>query len=287
LPFQRMRREAYQYREQLPSEHVENLNWYLLIALSLVPRDPTLSHFRIRHPDLQQNNIIVSKSHGSKWQIAGLIDWQHASILPLFLFAGIPGRLQNYDDPISQSMMQPSLPDNFADLDKAKQNRAKELYRRRLVHYHYVKDTEECNELHYKALTDPAGVLCRRLFDYAGNPWEGETLELKLALIEAMENWEALTDGSAPCPVVFEAEDVRETTELDVIQRELEMALAGLQNIVGFSSEGWVRTENYEGVMFRSKKMKEGMFARAESAEERAEIAAHWPLDDMDEEKYA
>jgi hypothetical protein len=54
-------RPSYQYQQQLPSSHVENIERYLGIMSSLVPRDPTLSRFCIRHPDLQQNNIIVSE----------------------------------------------------------------------------------------------------------------------------------------------------------------------------------------------------------------------------------
>jgi hypothetical protein len=38
--------------------------------------------------------------------------------------------------------------------------------------------------------------------------------------------------------------------------------------------------------MARSKKLKEDALATTESAEERAEVEAHWPLDDMDKERY-
>ena len=38
--------------------------------------------------------------------------------------------------------------------------------------------------------------------------------------------------------------------------------------------------------MARSKKLKEDVLAETRSAEERAEVEAHWPSDDMDEEKY-
>jgi hypothetical protein len=281
-----MRREGYRYQEQSPSDHIDNLHRYLLIASSLVPKDPTLNHFAIRHPDLQQSNIVVSRSPDSDWQVAGLFDWQHASILPLFLLAGIPERLQNYDDPISQSMTRPSLPENLDDLDETEQSRAKELNLRRLVHYRYVKNTEECNELHYAALTDPVGMLRRRLFYHASDPWEGETLALKVALIEATENWETLTGGGAPSPVVFEAEDVRETVKLDEVQRGADETLEACRNIIGFGPEGWVPAEHYEEAMTRSKQMKGDTLAAAMSAEERAEIEEHWPLDDMDEEKY-
>ncbi|KAH7884287.1 protein kinase subdomain-containing protein PKL/CAK/Fmp29 [Phlebopus sp. FC_14] len=269
LPFRRERRDGYQYQEQSPSAHIENLNRYLLIASSLVPRDPALGHFCIRHPDLQQGNIIVSRSPDSDWQVVSLLDWQHASILPPFLLAGVPQRLQNYDDPISQSMTPPSLPENFDELDGTQRTKAEEVYLRRVVHYHYVTNTEECNTLHYAALTDPI------------NPWEGETLELKVALIQATERWEMLTGGGAPCPVVFDAEDVRETMELNEVQRRADEALEVWQNMLGLGPEGWVPTQHYEEAVALSKQMKEKGLA-----EERAEIMGHWPWDDMDEGKY-
>ncbi|KAF8641420.1 hypothetical protein AX16_009981 [Volvariella volvacea WC 439] len=286
FPFQRIRRENYRYQEQSPSDHIDNLQRYLLIASSLVPKDPSLSHFRIRHLDLQETNIIVSRSSNSDLQVVSVLDWQHASILPAFLLAGMPQRLQNYDDRVSQSMTRPSLPQNFDALDEAGQSYAKELLRRRLVHYHYIKSTEECNEVHHAALTDPMDVLRRRLFQHAGDLWEGETIALKVALIEATKSWETLTEGGAPCPVVFNAEDVRETMKLDAALRDADASLEIGQNIVGFWSEGWVPKDHYERAMARSKKLKEDTLAEITSAEERAEVEAHWFLDDMDEEKY-
>ena len=187
-PFQRVRREGYRYQEQPLSDHIENLGSHLLITSSLVPMKPALSHFRIRHPDLQQSDIIVSRSPDSNWHITGLLDWQHASILPPFLLAGVPERLQNYDYPTLQSMTRPSPSENLDDLDKTEKSRAKEIYLRRLVHYHSVKNTEECNELHYAVLTDPMGVLRHRLFCHASDLWEGKTLALRVVLIEATEN---------------------------------------------------------------------------------------------------
>lgn len=130
-------------------------------------------------------------------------------------------------------MTRPSLPESLDGLDE-------ELYRRRLVHYHYVKNTGKYNGLHYAALTDPMDMLRRRLFCYASDPWEGETLALKVALINATENWKTLTEGGPPCPVVFDAEDVRETRKLDAEQREADENLEACGNIIGFGPEGWV-----------------------------------------------
>ncbi|KAK0185249.1 protein kinase subdomain-containing protein PKL/CAK/Fmp29 [Armillaria mellea] len=258
LPFRRERRDAYQYQEQSPSAHIENIQRYLLIASSLVSRDPALRRFCIHHPDLQPSNILVRRSSDSGWQVVSLLDWQHASILPPFLLSGVPQRLQNHDDPRKPG--------------------TEEVYRRRLVHYHYVRSTEECNSPHYDALTDHMCVLRSRLFDHASNPWESETLELKLALIRAAETWEALTGEAAPCPVVFDAEDVRATAKLNEVQRKADEVFEVCQNMLGLGSEGWA--------VALSKQMKEEGLAEAASEEERVEIRTHWPWDDMDEGKY-
>ncbi|KAG2339052.1 hypothetical protein BDR05DRAFT_992242 [Suillus weaverae] len=279
LPFQRVRREAYKHQEQPPSDHIENLDRYLLVASSLIPRNPAFGHFHIRLPDLQPSNIIVSRSPDSNLHVVGLIDWQHTSIPPLFLLAGIPQQLQIYDDIAS-------LPEKLDDMDETQQSGEMELYRRRLVHYHYVKNTEEYNELHYATLTDSMGVLRCRLFCHASDPWEGETLALKVALIQATKNWRKLTGGGPPCPVVFDPDDVRETMKLDAEQKEADESLEACRDVIGFGPEGWVPAEHYEEAMGLTKKLKEDVLAAAESEEERAQIAAHWPLDDMDEEEY-
>ncbi|KAG5641172.1 hypothetical protein DXG03_005860 [Asterophora parasitica] len=91
-------------------------------------------------------------------KIVGLLDWQHASILPPFLMADVPGRLQNYDDPVSEALIPPSLPANMDELDESEQSHGMELYHRRLVHFHYVKNTEQYNKLHHDALSDAVSI---------------------------------------------------------------------------------------------------------------------------------
>ena len=286
LPFRRWRREGYQYQEQSPSSHVENLNRYLLTASSLVPRNPVLSHFCIRHPDVQQGNIILSKSADSDWKIISLIDWQRTPILPLFTIAGVPHSLENYDDPVSQSMTYPSLPEDFDEYDENKRARAEEMYRRRLVHYHYLTNMEKYNEPHYAVETDSMYVLRRRLFYQSSEWWRGETLDLKTSLIRAMEKWEALTGGGVPCPLVFDADEVQETIELNELQTRMDGIMKKLRDALGMGVEGWVPIQNYEGVMACSKEMKTNALDGVDTAKEREETMNNWPFDDMDEEKY-
>ena len=286
LPFQRERREAYEYKEQSPSDHIENLERYLLIASSLIPKDPALHHFRIRHPDLQPSNVIVSTSSDSnQLEIVGLLDWQHVSILPPFLLAGIPGRMQNYDDIVSQALILPSLPANMDELDQSEQSHVMELYHRRLVHFHYVKNTEEYNKLHHDALSDPASMFICRLFDQAGAPWEGETHALKATLIEATEIWDRLTGGGVPCPVVFEPEDLRKTKELSARLQLADENFEGCRGMIGFETETWVSNEHYAMAEALAELLKLRLLTQIPK-EFRAKTEANWFLNDMDETDY-
>lgn len=183
-------------------------------------------------------------------------------------------------------MTPPTLPKNFDELTAAQRDREEYRYRRRLVHYHYVSSTEECNQLHHAAFTDPLYSLRGRLFQQAGAPWEGETIELKNALIQATEKWEELTGGGVPCPVKFDAEDLRETTALNKELSDAERGFEFLQDMCRVGEEGWVRTEDYENAVEFLKKTKDDWLADSESVEEREEITDHWPWDDMDETEY-
>ncbi|KAJ6587357.1 protein kinase subdomain-containing protein PKL CAK Fmp29 [Mycena sp. CBHHK59/15] len=287
LPFQRERREAYGYKEQSPSDHTKNLERYLLIAPSLVSKNSALRHFRIKHPDLQPSNVIVSTSSDSnELKIVGLLDWQHASILPMFLLAGIPGRLQNYDDPVSQALIPPSLPANIDELDQSEQNHAMELYHRRLVHFHYVKNTGQYNKLHHQALSDPVSMFIYRLFDQAGAPWEGETHALKTTLIEATETWGRLTAEGVPCPVAFEPEDLRKTKELSAKLQVADENFEGCRGMIGFETETWVSNEHYERAMALAELLKLRLLTEIPEEEVRAKTEANWFLNDMNEEDY-
>ena len=133
---------------------------------------------------------------------------------------------------------------------------------------------------------DPLYALRGRLFLHAGGPWEGESSDLKAALIQATKKWEDLTGGGVPCPFEFDAEDLHEMT---VLNEELSQANKGfefIQSNCGVGEEGWVATEDYKFAMAFLKDMKKKALRGAESAKEREEIMAHWPWEDMDEDAY-
>ncbi|KAF8714402.1 hypothetical protein AX14_012717, partial [Amanita brunnescens Koide BX004] len=253
LPFQRERREAYRYKEQSPSDHIKNLERYLLIP----------------------SNVIVStSSYSNQFKIVGLLDWQHASILPTFLLAGIPGRLHNYDDPISQALIPPSPPANMDELDESEQSHAMGLYHRRLVHFHYVKNTEEYNKLHHDALSDPVSMFIYHLFDQAGAPWEDETHALKTTLIEATEAYY----GGIGC-VVSDRVWARGHTRDEGAGRKA-------ASMIGFETETWVSNKHHATAVALAELLKLRVLTEIPEEEVRAKIEANWFLNDMDEKDY-
>jgi hypothetical protein len=230
---------------------------------------------------------MVKKSVDSgKWEIISLIDWQHTCILPLFLHAGIPQRLQNHNDPVSDNWDRPTLPENFAEIEGNERAQARDLYSRRLVHYYYMGNTAIYNKPHLHAMTYPPSYLRIRLFTCASDPWMGETLDLKLALIAATEAWEVLAGEGVPCPIAFDAEDVRKTKELEKLQEKADELVKTVDYTFGIGSEGWIDADRYEEVAALLKRMKEEGEMAAETEKEREEIRSHWYWGDFDEADY-
>ncbi|PKY03497.1 phosphotransferase family protein [Aspergillus campestris IBT 28561] len=141
FPFQRAYRESMDYRLSQPSDHIRSLEAYLELAPKLLPSDGSLDRPLLRHPDLQPNNIFVSDD----LDIVGLIDWQHASVLPLFLTAGIPKYFQNYEDPKLLAFRPPPRPD-LSGLDDEEKADVLEDFRCRHIHFFYLAFTQPWHE---------------------------------------------------------------------------------------------------------------------------------------------
>ncbi|KAF2083964.1 hypothetical protein K490DRAFT_76144 [Saccharata proteae CBS 121410] len=291
-PFQRLRREIYNYQKQSPLEHLDSLDKYLRVAPYLIPnQEEALTRPTLRHPDLQPNNVFVS----DKLEITGLIDWQHCAILPLFLQCGIPSSLQNYGDSISESLTTPELPPKFDELSESKQFEQVLLLRRRQLHYFYVAMTAKLNPRHYDALASDLSMLRRKLFDHSSYPWEGDNVTLKADLVHLMKNWSNIAaaepstsgDARASCPISFSEDEVIEYERLNAAQIEADEQLQACRDVIGTGPEGWVPLEQYEEAKQRERKLKADALEAAESEEERARLSEHWIFDDFDEGEYS
>lgn len=130
-------RELHQFKEMSPTVHIQLLSDYLKIAPCLdISPDHPFSGPTLRHPDFSPSNILINSSN----DIVGIIDWQHAMVLPLCLYTGIPTHFQNWGDPLSETLAKPEvkLPENFNDLSQHEQATVQETLRKRLVHFYYT-----------------------------------------------------------------------------------------------------------------------------------------------------
>ncbi|PWY90362.1 kinase-like protein [Aspergillus sclerotioniger CBS 115572] len=291
LSYDRLYRETYHFKPLSPDSHITDLTNYLKMIPCLgYASDSTLNRPVMRHPDLQPNNILVSDAN----DILGIIDWQHCSILPLGIAAGIPAHFQNYGDPESEMLKQPqlSVPPDYDSLPKYEQASLLETRRKRMIHFLYAALTKRLNKEHYDAIFDQSVILRQRLFKNAGTPWEGDSISLRAELIRSIQNWATITQTTDPnqsksvppaTPVDYSEETVRETLDLDARQKEADIAMEQMRDALGVDILGWVPNDDYDAVKGVAHDMKTKMLQAAETPEDIIGVRDHFPFDDFDE----
>ncbi|KAH7087401.1 kinase-like domain-containing protein [Paraphoma chrysanthemicola] len=287
FPFARQYREAFHYEKQDPKVHADSLEKYLHVAPYLVPARSDLNDPIIRHPDLQPNNIFISKDH----KVTGLIGWQHAVVLPNFLAAGIPNSFQNYGDDESRSFTPPQLPSDLDPMNEGDRNRAQEEFRRRQVHFFYLRFTQRLNDRHWRALESPGNILTRRIYDHASDPWEGLSTPLQFDLVQIARSWGQIvtsdSNGSFPeCAVSFSDEEMTRIDALDDAHRDSDTDIDQINELLGVASDGWTPNERFEESKERAVQIKEQGLAGADDDPWLREMSErHWPWDDFDEDE--
>lgn len=276
-------REKFDYKKIPPDDHINTLENYLQLSDWLVPEEANINRFVLRHPDLQPGNLFVSDS----MDLLGIIDWQHSSILPIFLHCGIPHHFQNYGDRDSMELNMPKLPDNFSELSSEDQEAANELFRRRELHFLYIFHTKASNKDHMDALGAPYSLLRKRLYHYAAIPWDGNSVYLKVDLIRVSQLWGKITapqDGIAvECPINFCATEIKECFRLESELLETEEVLKKMRENLAMDDEGGVATEYYDAIKAHVQKVKAECVTVAETDLEKKAILCHYPFDDHDE----
>ncbi|KAJ6190848.1 hypothetical protein N7519_000869 [Penicillium mononematosum] len=265
-----------------PARHQLLLSDYLkLVPYLEVPPDHPLSRPTLRHPDFSPNNILWAS-----------FDWQHAVVLPLCLCAGIPNHFQNWGDPLSETLAKPEvkLPENFDQLSQEEQAMVQETMRIRIVHFYYAALTMTRMPDHFDAFRDENSMLRAKLFHCAGAPWEGDSLSLKHALIQAYRNWPMYLDGeskhaqSAEFPVHYSEEEIEQCLNEYKQEQEKLQELVEMRDLIDTDALGWVPNEDeLEKSMAVIQAIKEGLMANSSTEIEKTALLDHFPFDDHDE----
>jgi hypothetical protein len=283
LPYNINHRELHNYRKVSPLDHIASVEKYLQIAPHLVPHNEEyLLRPTLRHPDFQPRNIFVADD----FTISGIIDWQHCSVLPLILQAGVPEYFQNFGDDESLRLKKPSLPISFNNMSDVDQAQALEQYRRRQLHYYYFVATYKYNKPHFDALCLDATMPKQKLQQYASTPWEGDNISLKAELIRAVKNWSVLTankdDNIPACPIYFSDEEVEQCLRIEAEQSHIDVQMEKIRDRIGVNTDGWTSNERYMDACKENEHVKSEALD-GEDDVTRNEILENWPLDDHEE----
>jgi hypothetical protein len=246
-----------------------------------------MSRPTLRHPDFSPNNILVNTSN----DVVGIIDWQHAVILPLCLCAGIPDHFQNWGDPLSETLSKPEikLPENFDRLSHEEQETVQETMRKRIVHFYYAALTMNSLPDHFDAIRSENCMLRAKLFHQAQAPWEGDSVSLKYAMLQVLKNWplsldEGAQSRSVECPIHFSEEEIQKCSEDHRQEQEKLQELGEMRDLIGTDALGWVSDEDeLERCSVVIQSIKDGLMEHSSTEMEKTAVLSHFPFDDHEE----
>ena len=224
--------------------------------------------------------------HPDTHRISYIIDWQHATVLPLLLVAGHPPLFENPDPTPRQGLIKPTLPADYDCLSEDEKVQASELYRRRMLYHLYHVFNGVYNKPHTKAVYNPLLLPRQHLVDRAGRQWSGNLVTLRGALIQIVKNWHHLDlSTESVCPVTFTESELKEHAE----QEEMWFQGNALEKywreeLGDMSEEGWVRTEVYDDAVTKNQELKQTWLRTAgDDEEDRRQVEARWPFQDHEE----
>ena len=246
-----------------------------------------MSRPTLRHPDFSPSNILLNTSN----DVVGIIDWQHTVILPLCLCAGIPDHFQNWGDLLSETLSKPEvkLPNNFDQLSHEEQETIQETMRRRIVHFYYAALTMKSLPDHFDAIRSENCMLRAKLFHHAQAPWEGDSVSLKYAMLQVLENWPMSLDEGAQTraverPIRFSEEEIQKCSKDYRQEQEKLQELGEMRDLIGTDALGWVSSEDElercRGVI---QSIKDGLMEYSTTEMEKTAIISHFPFDDHEE----
>jgi hypothetical protein len=197
------------------------------------------------HPDLSLGNLFVSASGPANLQ--GIIDWQHAAILPYFSFASIPPALLYQGDKVDMGGPLPALPPNIEELSTEEQTECR-LQLRLANRHRWYQMKVEFNPRRSAAGRLPHIQELMMLPTYVTRAWADGVFDLRAALVHLHANWAAIAGPNTPCPIkLSEGEMLEHEKQLESF-RCYEAAIDAVYSALHCEGDGWVAHENYEVV---------------------------------------
>ncbi|OAX81715.1 hypothetical protein ACJ72_03935 [Emergomyces africanus] len=266
---------------ELPHHALSLLSKYIDATPYLVPNNHIASANVLWHPDLHLDNVFVDPV---TYKITGIVDWQGASVAPLFYQSCVP-RMFRHDGLVREGWVVPSRPDDFDTLSECEQRRVDEDLENETIHKYYEAKVCKHAPYHWEVLKDQRHVQLRR------NPtrlvtgvWENRDIFfLRRSLIAITALWDILQpDETIESPISFTRE------ELDLHMKEDENMTGVGTMLKLFRDEGvlpvdgMVDTEDYETAMVNCQKYKDIFIGSAKDEGEMELFSKLWPYQNQE-----
>ena len=222
-------------------------------------------------------NIFVSEHDHTK--IESLIDWQSASVFPMFLQARWPVFLDPPDG-YCRGFENPKLPENFSQMDSDQKKMAIYVKDQAARTKAYELNSFLNNRDAYHAMNVTG--LVRDLFIRCGDVWENGIVPLQACLVEISQAWSEM-GFPGECPFTLSEEELaKHEREFEVYQDWQKVQEIARQQLDA-DFEGWVPAEeNWDEKRAQNQALLE-YFIKVMASEKSAEEAKKmWPFIDRD-----
>ncbi|KAF5319561.1 hypothetical protein D9619_008841 [Psilocybe cf. subviscida] len=206
---------------QIPEEHLRLLDLYDKIAKYFIPTDERLLRPSMTLLDSNPYNIFLSREallHDGSIEITAVIDWQHTSILPLYLTAHVPRFIEN------------SIANDGQDEGEFMKEKN---YLRKAYHTLYFDTNYDvvCASALSVGINPP---MAKMLPLAAQGCWHAGYADLRKDLIRAALGWQNVAPGTE-CPIAaegFTQQDLARAREDYVIWHTAESAMVLLSTTI-------------------------------------------------------
>ncbi|KAI9670783.1 MAG: hypothetical protein M1817_003894 [Caeruleum heppii] len=268
-------------RNRMPALHgsVEDHINTLSLATKLLPcllKHPTLlqkSSPTLWHTDLHMGNIFVSSTD---YHIVSLIDWQSASISPLFLQVRWPVFLEPPEG-YSEGTVTPKLSNNFEQLDADDQAIAVREKDQALCSKAYEVTSFLNNQDAYSAMWKlPKSI--QELFSRLGDTWDDGVVPLRACLIRFLKDWKQMNFPNH-CPIQFTSAEIASHTKQHADYTYWYEIQGIAQKYLNTDAEGWLSPEVSLATKRSDSEALLGlMIERLASEKSEQEVREMWPF---------
>ena len=226
------------------TEHSKLLSMYLAAVPHIMPpNDSDICAPNLWHPDLSLGNLYVSETGPAILQ--GIIDWQHASILPYFSFLSMPSAFAYWGDKIDMSGMLPGpLPD---DIDvRPPEEQAEYRLELKMANRHRYYQGRSTNERQLAVRRLPHASQLEMLPTFVLRTWSDGALNLRHALLTLRERWTKIAGEGTPCPIEFSEEERKKHERQLACYERYEGAMEIAQSALKYKGDGLVSHESFD-----------------------------------------